>query len=63
MNIKLLFSLCITLFILSKSVFTLEDDDYAFDPEMTFNREGMVIDRGNAYFDSYVSSKKIMEFR
>ena len=60
MNNKLLFSLCITLFILSKSVFTLEDDDYAFDPEMTFNREGMVIDRGNAYFDNYVSSKKII---
>ena len=60
MKNKLLFSVCLALFILSKSVFTLEDDDYAFDPEMTFNREGMVIDRGNAYFDSYVSSKKII---
>ena len=60
MKSKILFSLFITLFVLSVTVFSLEGKDFAYEPVATFEREGMVVDEGKAYFDDYVSSKKII---
>ena len=60
MKSKIFFSLFITLIFLSVTVFSLDDEDYAYDPVATFEREGMVIDEGRTYFDSYIGSKKII---
>ena len=60
MKSKILFSLCITLFVLSVTVFSLEGQDFAYEPVATFEREGMVVDEGKADFDDYISSKKII---
>ena len=60
MKSKILFSLYITLFVLSVTVFSLDGKDFAYDPVTTFEKEGMVVDEGRAYFDDYISSKKII---
>ena len=60
MKSKILFSLYITLFVLSVTVFSLDGKDFAYDPVTTFEKEGMVVDEGRANFDDNISSKKII---
>ena len=62
MKNKITCCIYIVLFIFSISVFSKENEekDYAFDPVITFNQEGMIKDGGNAYFDNSITSKKII---
>ena len=60
MKSKIFFSLFITLIFLSVTVFSLDDEDYAYDPVATFETEGMVKDEGRVYFDSSIASKVII---
>ena len=63
MKQKLIFSLYLALIILSISVFAREEDDedYAIDPEITFDEEHAVKDRGSIYFNGNIKSKQIID--
>ena len=59
---KIIFFMYLSLFILSISVFGKEgDDDYAFDPEQTFDKEHAIKDEGSVFFNPNIESKKIID--
>ena len=59
---KLIFSFYLAILILSISVFTKEeDDDYAYDPVITFNTEVAVKDGGRTFFNDNVNARKIID--
>ena len=60
-NKKIIFFLYLALFILSISVFAIEDDDYAFDPVVTFDTEHAIKDRGSIYFNTNIDSRYIID--
>ena len=64
MKNKLIFSLYLALSILSISVLARDDDDkedFVFEPEITFDKENAIKDRGNAYFDGNIKSHQIID--
>ena len=64
-NKKLIFSIYLALSILSISVLARDEDDdkedFAFEPEITFDTENAVKDRGNIYFDGNIKSHQIID--